>query len=246
MIGDKIMDEIIQKIKECSAWSLIVDSTPDISHKEQLSICVRVVSSVVTEHLLFCKRAGSTTASGLFDSIIDAFNTKNASFQNLVAQTYDGASNMSGSSGGLQTIVKDKIGKHVIYTHCLNLVLKDSVDIQTTNVVKLFDDLGSLYNLFNRSIKIHKLFEDVQSEANLKKISIKRLNTVRWSSRELCLHVFLKRYDSIVKVLDLVGKDTSLEDNQRSVSTGLMKSFQRKEIVATACLFRQIFSIAGR
>ena len=75
IIGEQITDIITQKIKECQAWSLIVDSTPDIVHKEQLSICVRIVASdgSVTEHLLGCKNTVSTTAKSLFEIILKAF-----------------------------------------------------------------------------------------------------------------------------------------------------------------------------
>ena len=110
LIGDQITGIIVQKIKDCLAWSLIVDSTRDIAHKEQLNICVRVVSKAgcATEHILACKRASGTTANELFKVIIQAFESKNVSFEKLVAQTYDGASNMSGCYNGLQAIIKEK------------------------------------------------------------------------------------------------------------------------------------------
>ena len=98
--------------------------------------------------------------------IIQAFESKNVSFEKLVAQAYDGASDMSGCYNGLQAIIKEKIGKHVIYVHCyahsLNLVLKDTVAVDP-NVITLFDNLEILHNLFNRSIKIHEYFEKAQS-----------------------------------------------------------------------------------
>ena len=193
------------EIKSCLAWSLIVDSIPDVTHKEQLSMCVRIVSSdgTTTEHIFACKRARGTTATALFAVIIKAFESKDVSFEKLVAQTYDGASNMSGCYNGLQAIVKEKVGDNVIYVYCyahsLNLVLKETVAMETTNVVKLFDDLGSLHNLFNRSMKIHELFEEIQKEKQLQYVlSVKRLNTVQWSSRELCLKVLHERYDEII------------------------------------------------
>ena len=43
----------------------------------------------------------------------------------------------------------------------------------------------------------------------------------------------------------LVSDDRDLEDKQRSVATGLRRSFLRKEIVATAILFKEIFAITG-
>ena len=126
----------------------------------------------------------------------------------------------------------------------MNLVLKDTVSADD-NVVTLFDRLGSLHNLLNQSMKIHKYFEDAQKDTDLEVITVKRINTVRWSSRELCLKVFDKRYDTLMGVLQKVIDDTSLENKQRAVATGLRQSFLRKNIVTTACLFKEIFIITG-
>ena len=166
----------------------------------------------------------------------------------MVAQTYDGASNMSGCYNGLQAIIKEKVGDHVVYVHCyahtLNLVLSDSAGA-SVQVIKLFDNLEKLYNLFLKSQKIHDLFESIQKEKKLTVISLKSINTVRWSSREFSLKAFLQRYDSIMCVLETVSADTSFEGNQRSTSAGLMECFRTKQFVATAYLFREIFAITS-
>ena len=143
--------------------------------------------------------------------ITNSFNSKNVSFNKLVAQTCDRPSNINGCYSSLQAIIKKTIDSHVIYVHCyaysLNLVVIDSVNVEKTNVIKLFDDVGSLYNLFNRSMKVHQLFEDLQEKKNLQKLPVNRLNTVHWSSRVLCLGVFHKRYDDIIEVLKKVVDD---------------------------------------
>ena len=183
----------------------MVDSTPDIARKEQLSICVRVVGrdGLISEHIFALKETDSVTALGIFNVIVKAFQSKGVTFEKVVAQTYDGASNMSGSYNGLQALVKEEIGQFVLYVHCyahsLNLVLKDSVS-DDKYVVILFDKLEALHNVVNRCMKIHEKFVDAQKELDLDVLSIKRLNTVRWSSREPCLKVFFQRTDVIMDV----------------------------------------------
>ena len=80
-----------------------------------------------------CKRASGTTAMELYNVISETLASKAVSFDKLVAQTYDGASNMSGCYNGLQAIIKQKVGDHVVFVHCyahmLNLVLSDSAGI---------------------------------------------------------------------------------------------------------------------
>ena len=250
IIGGEICERIVNMIKNGKAWALIADTTPDISHHEQLSICVRVVDSSgeCSEHLLFCKKATGTTAQHLYDIILDAMKSKGVSFLNLVAQSYDGASNMSGCYGGLQALVKQRFGEHVVfvhcYAHCLNLVLSDTASA-AIDVISLFGSLEKLYVLFSRSVKAHLVFETDQRSHNLTVMSLKRINTVRWSSRERSLRVFLQRFQSIQRALTQIASDTSFENNQRDVANGLLETFNKKDILATACLFREIFSVTG-
>ena len=164
----------------------------------------RLIDIIVSEHILSCKEALSVTAMGLFSVIIKVFESKKVTFDKLVAQTYDGASNMIGCYNGLQAIIKEKVGKHILYVHCyahsLNLVLKDTVSGEGL-VHELFEKLESLHNLVNRTTKVHQDFENVQKEMGLDPLSVKRLNTVRWNSRELCLKVFLQRYDPLIRTV---------------------------------------------
>ena len=100
---EQITNVITKQINECLAWSLIVDTTPDLTHTEQLSICLRIVAidGKVTEHLLGCNKTESTTGKSLFEIIVKAFESKGVSLEKLKAQTYDGASNMSRRYNGL-------------------------------------------------------------------------------------------------------------------------------------------------
>ena len=250
VIGSETSAEIIRRIKNCRAWSLIADTTPDVTHKEQLSICVRIVDEFgdCSEHLLSCQRASGTSAVALYNVIAAALECYGVTFEKLVAQAYDGASNMSGCYNSLQAIIKEKIGSHVIYVHCyahtLNLVLADSASV-AINVISLFSNLEKLYVLFSKSQKVHELFESVQKSAQLQVFSVKPLNTVRWNAREFCLKIFLLRFDCILQVLQTVAENRSFEENQRATAQGLYSSFQTKKIVATACLFREIFAVTG-
>ena len=229
---------------------MIVDTTPDLTHTKQLSICLRIVATdgKVTEHLLGCNKAESTTGKSLFEIIVKAFESKGVPLEKLKAQTYDGASNMSGRYNGLQAIIKEKIGKHVLYVHCyahsLNLLMSDSVGADM-NIGISFDSLGALHSFFNRCHKVHEYFEKAQKNEGIQVLTVKRLNTVRWSSREICLDIFNKRYDVIMKVLKDVSEDSAIDEKHQSIANGLFDNFSFKEFVATALLFIEIFVITG-
>ena len=89
------------------------------------------------------------------------------------------------------------------------------------------------------------MFETTRKDQKLKVLSLKRINTVRWSSCEFSLKVFLSRYDCVIKVLGEVSAESSFSTNQRATAEGILASFQTKQIIATAFLFREIFIITG-
>ena len=182
----------------------------------------------------------------LYKLISEMLISKSVSFDKLVAQTYDGASNMSGCYNGLQAIIKEKVGKHVAFVHCyahtLNLVLSNSASV-AVQVISLFNELEALYVLFSKTQRIHDLFEAVQLEDNLKVLSLKRLNTAHWHSREFCLKVFLSRYDCILSILETVASDVSFDGNPGKTSAGLLTQIQTKQFLATIPLSRNIREI---
>ena len=99
--------------------------------------------------------------------------------------------------------------------------------------------------IFSKSHKVHELFQSVQKNRSLKVLSIKRLNRVRWNSKEFCLQVFLSRFDCIIDGLQTVADDESFAENQRATANGLHSAFQTKQSVATAYLFQEIFAVIG-
>ena len=70
---------------------------------------------------------------------------------------------------------------------------------------KLFDDLEKLYNMFRKSQPIHEMSERKQKEMGLDFLSIKRINTGSWNSREFSLRAFIDRYDSVTSVLEEIS-----------------------------------------
>ena len=44
IIGKEIASQIVKEIGSCRAWALIADTTPDVSHHQQLSTCARIVN----------------------------------------------------------------------------------------------------------------------------------------------------------------------------------------------------------
>ena len=115
----------------------------------------------------------------------------------------------------------------------------------SVDVVTLFGNLEALYLLFTRSPRVHGLFEDVQRSQGCAIHSLKRLNTVRWSAREKCLSTFPERYECILQTLDQIQTELSFDLKHQSEAAGLLSSFQTREFMATAFLFKEVFAKTG-
>lgn len=75
--------------------------------------------------------------------------------------------------------------------------------------------------------------------------SLKRLNTVRWNSREMCIRTFVERHKCIILTLEMIQNDSTFDNKQRSEAAGLLISINTKQFLATLFLFHEIFTRTG-
>ncbi|XP_060846161.1 zinc finger MYM-type protein 1-like [Rhopalosiphum padi] len=127
LMADKIRQKIIDEIKTVKYYSIIVDSSPDISHVDQLSFVIRYVQEngvPIERFLQFLPNTGHK-AIELFDSVTKLLNSYEIEIENCRGQSYDNARNMSGIYSGLQARIKE-LNPLIEYVPCsahsLNLV----------------------------------------------------------------------------------------------------------------------------
>ncbi|GBP37640.1 Zinc finger MYM-type protein 1 [Eumeta japonica] len=103
-IAQVIRDKIKSEISFAKFVSVIADETPDISHREQMSVIFRYLTKTGIEERFVgffdvTLECGADQLSQSILEVIDQFNCK----EKLVGQSYDGAAVMSGAQGGVQT-----------------------------------------------------------------------------------------------------------------------------------------------
>lgn len=78
-------------------YSVMADTTPDLSHKDQMAICVRYVDSKakVCERLLDITEVVDKTGAGIANKICDILSQNSLDLNNIAFQSYDFASSMS-------------------------------------------------------------------------------------------------------------------------------------------------------
>lgn len=99
-ISTRILHQIVEEIKTCKYFSIILDCTPDVSHNEQLSVIVRIVTQEdapqIKEHFLGFLVAEESTGESLSALILKRLEELNIPFEHCRGQYYDNGANMKG------------------------------------------------------------------------------------------------------------------------------------------------------
>ena len=194
-----------------------MDSTPDISHVDQLTLIVRYVlpSGPVERFVRFLDMEGHT-AEQLAQSLLDFLNENGINIKHCRGQSYDNASNMSGKYSGLQARIKE-INKYAEYipcfAHSLNLVAKCAAECCTEASI-FFDFVESLYTFFSASTYRWGLLTKALKDTSSKIPILKKLSDTRWSARADATKALLCGFTTIKQVLD----DISNNMDQKVVS----------------------------
>lgn len=165
-----------------------MDENADISVREQVSICFRVVAGNLEpeEHFVGFYETSTTTANVLFQLLNDVLMRFSLPLQKCRGQCYDGASNMSGIKAGLQARVPEQEPR-AQYVHCtehlVNLVVHDVA--QNIPACRNFMTLiRELITLIRNSPKRLAWFQEFQGK---EAPSLKPLCPTRWTVKAASL-----------------------------------------------------------
>jgi len=98
----------------------MADTTPDISHRDQLSVCVRYVnaSGEISKRLLEIIEASDKTGLNIAETIESVLVNNELPPKNVAFQSYDFASSMSGKINGTQQKLSELLGHTVLFIPC--------------------------------------------------------------------------------------------------------------------------------
>lgn len=140
-LSKAVQTSLINKILKCSCFSIIMDTTQDITKVDELSIIIRYIEIEkeindrpsnlnITESFLGFVKVTDQTAAGMTDLILNSLKNLGLNLKKYRGQGYDGASTMSGVYSGVQKWIKD-IEPTTMYTHCfahkVNLIINDAM-----------------------------------------------------------------------------------------------------------------------
>jgi hypothetical protein len=213
----KVENALINEINAAPFYSIIFDTTQDISKTDQMCELYRYCiiekdengipkALVIKESFLGFHEVKDQTALAMSNQIIKSINDKNIPLNKCRGQGYDGANTMKGTYGGVQKLIKD-IEPNAVFVHCaahnLNLVLNDAVR-EVIDMQHFFETVQQIYNFFGHSIKrwniLSSFISDRERESSTS-ITLKTLNPTRWAGCYNAIFALKVRFVEVQKAL---------------------------------------------
>ncbi|XP_046746400.1 zinc finger MYM-type protein 1-like [Diprion similis] len=200
---------------------------------------------IVERFIGFINCSTSRDAQGLATLILDTLNKHRLGDVPILAQSYDGASVMSGQNRGLQAIIKET-HPHAIYIHCLahklNLVVVDSC-ANVSLAKTFFNGLEALYIHFSQPGH-HASLKKLQSTLGINtNREMGSLSTTRWSCRYENCKALLTNYEAIKLALE--QEITKNRDKHTVEALGLLTIITKPEFVVSLHTFHSVLAIVN-
>jgi hypothetical protein len=244
-LSEAVKSSLITAIKASPFYAIIVDTTSDITRTDQVSVIIRWVDIssnkfTVVESFLGFLDITQGTAAALKTRVMEYLSGLGLDLEKLRAQGYDGASVMSGKTGGMQKLVGDSVTARVPFVHCaahnLNLVIQDAVQASVPGVT-FFSTLNEVYVYFGSSL--NRWAELALSQQHTSSLKLKKLCPTRWSSRVDAVRAVKNRYVDILKVLTRICLE-SKNAKERGDAMNLRKQVEKFEFVIFLVIWEKI------
>lgn len=227
LMSKTVLQCIVKEIKIAKYFSIIVDSTPDVTKVDQLTVAVRYIckdGSPVERFIGFLPSVGHK-AKEMELELMKMFKNLDIDMINCRGQSFDNANNMSGIYNGLQARIKQKSSTAEFVpcsAHSLNLVGTFAAEL-TSMGNTFFLRAQNLYTFFSASTsRWNTLSKELDQIPNAQ--LLKNLCPTRWSSRHSVCKSIKNGYVGILAALEIIYNDL----NQRNAVKHEAKSIYNK------------------
>lgn len=245
LIGSKIRQTILNDIRTSKYFSIILDSTPDISHIEQLTVIIRFVHlnqeqnkvEIRENFLTFCA-VNDTTGKGLCDTVLNFLSELKLNVDNIRGQGYDNGSNMKGKHNGLQKRLLD-VNSRAFFVPCaahsLNLVVNDAANI-SHETVSFFGLLQELFVFFSSSVKRWSVLK-----THIENLNIKSVSETRWSSRIDAIKPLRYNLKNVLSALEeIINSDTNFDFSTKHSAQVLYEKIYDYSFICSIMIWYEI------
>ena len=249
-----LQEDLVSDVRSAPFFSLIADTTTDVSATEQLSVCFRYVDDAMKPKEVFMGlyACPDTSASSLFALVDDAMLRLLHGTDALRGHCFDGASNMSGRVSGVQARIANKQPKSM-FVHCSNHAL-DLALVEEAKEVELVADVMNIVRIVSNGLNTAKrknMFaehvlddggEDVCVGGARRPKKLLALCPTRWTVRCAAFRRFVENFDAVVATVTELTEDRSVPADTRCMLRGCLEKLRRFNIFFALFMCIQLFS----
>ncbi|XP_046608527.1 zinc finger MYM-type protein 1-like [Neodiprion virginianus] len=243
MIYVDLLKKLISDVKASKYYAISVDSTPDISHSDQLTFIIRYVcknGEPVERFLQFIPIEGHH-ASEIEQAIMQVLFNKDIDIKDCRGQSYDNASNMSGCYGGVQAKIIER-NPLAIYVPCaahsLNLVGQAAADC-CSRATRFFMFVQHVYTFLSAATsRWGQIKSKVENQPGM--LLPKSLSGTRWSARAEACRALVRSWESLRDALDDIAENGSEKPSTKAEAEGLSQQFGLLETAIMAVTWSDI------
>ncbi len=242
---------ISAEVNEAGMYSIQIDTTQDISVKDQCSIVVRYVkNTTVYERLLDIVQCTSSTGQSILELFKNVILANGIDIKKCVGNSTDGAANMQGHYNGFTAWLKNEtLLIHVwCYAHILNLFISDITKVSLA-AISLFGFLNDIAVFFRESYRRMDIWRNVTE--NCKK-TLSKINDTRWNSKHTILGKVFGEFGNpenalyvpLVEALFQFANDKDNASIARDKANSYLQKLLKFETIMTAHIYLRIFEIS--
>lgn len=245
ILADSIRNEITRIVKNAKYYAIILDSTPDISHTEQITFVIRCVNTTdgkvdILEFFLGFFPITNTTGEGLCNFLLEKLlPSLQLEVKDIRGQGYDNGSNMKGKNIGLQKRILD-INPRALYVPCaahtLNLVVNDAAS-SSGEISGFFDIVQEVYNYFSASPYRWDILKK-----HVKSLTLKPLSETRWESRINAIRPLKQDLKNIITALNVLIEDPTRDTKTKMGAKSIIKSLQTFKFLCSVLIWHDLLS----
>lgn len=242
LLADEVLLSIIGEIKKAKYYSISIDSTPDISHTDQLTFIIRYIlpdGEPVERFVTFlpnCGHKGEDMEKAVLATID---KTLELDIKDCRGQSYDNASNMSGQYKGLQSRIR-AVNPLAIFVPCAahSLQLVGSAAAESSDESAAFFTLEQqLYNFFSGSTSRWQI---LLSKLDEKSTVLKNLSKTRWSARADASKALYSSYEQVLETLNSIGEDENQSKETKIEAKGILEKIKTLETTIMLCFWNSV------
>lgn len=205
-ISDVILDEKLCQIKRSGVFSLVLDESTDNANKKRVLMYAQCVTDSGLDYCLLSNKQikdGSANAQNIVNLVVNELKEKKIDITKMVGVSTDGASVMTGKTGGVVALLR-AYSPNIVGVHCV----AHRTALATSQAARDIPDmnsysrtLSSVFRYFHNSALRSNRLREIQSVLHLPELKFTELNSVRWLSMEGAVKAVYRSYPALVMCL---------------------------------------------